>query len=439
MTAFRSGLNRLVWRTAVAILQANGIDFDGASYLTREDALAARAQPRRQPPAPERPRRAKPAWGSVICGVRRRSRIRGPSPFAFRRAPATAHRDVLRPGGVHRAVAAPRPGGAARRAACLRHRLLRRGDALRRHIAQDPGDALMIYFGWPRAHEDDAERVRPCGARDREGGQEQSARANRSPCTSASPPGVVVVGGAAWRRRPRRRARGRRDAEPRGPAPGHRRANEIVIEARHAAPRRQHLRAHRPRRAVAQGFGECARCGAWKPSAVPTAASILRTAERRSAHWSDARRSWRGCCCEWQLARSGAGRAVFDPRRSRHWQVAAGRGAARDASPTSPTPSCATSARRFHVNAALHPVIAHLELAAGFARDDSARAETGEARTSSGRATGRRVRRRCSRPCCRCPPIATRRSDSRRSSRKRRTLEVLIEPGRGAVARSSRC
>ena len=26
-------------------------------------------------------------------------------------------------------------------------------------IGQYPGDGLMVYFGWPRAHEDDAERA----------------------------------------------------------------------------------------------------------------------------------------------------------------------------------------------------------------------------------------------------------------------------------------
>ena len=27
------------------------------------------------------------------------------------------------------------------------------------HVAQYLGDGLMVYFGWPRAHEDDAERA----------------------------------------------------------------------------------------------------------------------------------------------------------------------------------------------------------------------------------------------------------------------------------------
>ena len=27
------------------------------------------------------------------------------------------------------------------------------------HIAQYLGDGLLVYFGWPRAHEDDAERA----------------------------------------------------------------------------------------------------------------------------------------------------------------------------------------------------------------------------------------------------------------------------------------
>jgi class 3 adenylate cyclase len=27
------------------------------------------------------------------------------------------------------------------------------------HVAQYLGDGLMVYFGWPQAHEDDAERA----------------------------------------------------------------------------------------------------------------------------------------------------------------------------------------------------------------------------------------------------------------------------------------
>ena len=39
------------------------------------------------------------------------------------------------------------------------HRARRRGRAVRRAVAKYLGDGVLAYFGWPQAHEDDAERA----------------------------------------------------------------------------------------------------------------------------------------------------------------------------------------------------------------------------------------------------------------------------------------
>ena len=58
-------------------------------------------------------------------------------------------------------------------------------------VAKYMGDGVLVYFGWPRAHEDEAERaVRAGPGRDR--GGRPAAHADdgkRSPAGSASPPG----------------------------------------------------------------------------------------------------------------------------------------------------------------------------------------------------------------------------------------------------------
>ena len=85
---------------------------------------------------------------------------------AHRRSEAARHRrappgdgDVLRPGRLDGAVGAHRPRGSARGHFGLSD--VRRRDRARfdGFVAKYMGDGVLIYFGYPQAHEDDAERA----------------------------------------------------------------------------------------------------------------------------------------------------------------------------------------------------------------------------------------------------------------------------------------
>ena len=57
------------------------------------------------------------------------------------------------------------------------------------HVAQYLGDGLMVYFGWPRAHEDDAERAVRAGLDIVAAVSGRSPRPTHCKCASALPPG----------------------------------------------------------------------------------------------------------------------------------------------------------------------------------------------------------------------------------------------------------
>ena len=59
------------------------------------------------------------------------------------------------------------------------------------HVAKFMGDGVLAYFGWPRAHEDDAERAVRAGLAvvAAVGRLRHAARASRSRRGSGSPPG----------------------------------------------------------------------------------------------------------------------------------------------------------------------------------------------------------------------------------------------------------
>ena len=82
------------------------------------------------------------------------------------------------------------------------------------HVAQYLGDGLMVYFGWPRAHEDDAVRAIRAGLEVVRGRLKLEAstpiRARVGIHT-----GLVVVGETGQRRRVDSQGRRRRDAQHR--------------------------------------------------------------------------------------------------------------------------------------------------------------------------------------------------------------------------------
>ena len=143
------------------------------------------------------------------------------------------------------------------------------------YVAQCLGDGLMVYFGWPDAHEDDAERcVR--AALDIVQAVKGVAVAEPLAVRIGIATGPVVVGeasrggngedGLAVGETPNLAARLQGLAGP----------DEVVIGPDHAAAGGQYLRARRPGRAPAQGDRR-SRCepGAWT--------AVLRTEGRFDA------------------------------------------------------------------------------------------------------------------------------------------------------------
>ena len=109
-------------------------------------------------------------------------------------------------------------------------------------VAKYMGDGVLIYFGYPQAHEDDAERAVRAGLElvAAVGGSED-ARAPSDACRHRN--------GAGGRRRPDRLGRfsgashRRRDAEPCGAAARHCGAEQRGHCGEHAEARRQSVRA----------------------------------------------------------------------------------------------------------------------------------------------------------------------------------------------------
>ena len=102
----------------------------------------------------------------------------------------------------------------------LSSRRLRHVARFRGFVAKYMGDGVLVYFGYPEAHEDDAERAVLAGlavidAVGRLGCQIRAAQARIGIAT-----GLVVVGDLIGTGSAQERGGRRRDAEPRRPAAG---------------------------------------------------------------------------------------------------------------------------------------------------------------------------------------------------------------------------
>ena len=157
MTAFLEWLGQVGLGHCAQRLIENGIDFDVAPGLTESDLrslglnlgdsrrllqalrMLTQTMPRRQ-------LRASP-HRRLVPGRPRRSGRASPT-----------HRDVLRSRGLHRPGAAHRSRGAEGRHAGVSRACSEVVAHYDGHVAQCLGDGLMVYFGWPEAHEDDPER-----------------------------------------------------------------------------------------------------------------------------------------------------------------------------------------------------------------------------------------------------------------------------------------
>ncbi len=290
------------------------------------------------------------------------------------------------------------------------------------HVAQYLGDGLMVYFGWPSAHEDDAVRAIRAGLEVAASGLQARRRRHRSVRGSGIHTGLVVVGEtgrgdasipkAAVGETPNIAARLQGLAEP----------GSVVVSERTTA--------------LAGGLFDFADLGAQAlkgvsepvqlfkvvgARATSIAASMRPTARWRSHLWWGARKRWR-CCC-------AAGSRLATVKDKSCWSAASPASASRGSprccasrSQASRTPRLRYQCSPYHLNSALYPIIEQFEFAAGFTREDTAeqKLDKMEAVLAGSARAGRRSRRRCLRRCSRCPPSAIRRSSSRRRSRRRR-------------------
>ena len=112
------------------------------------------------------------------------------------------------------------------------------------HVAKYMGDGVLAYFGWPQAHEDEAERAVRAGLAiidaltelETPAGEPLAARVGIAT-------GLVMVGELIGAGAAREEDRGRRDAQPRGPAAVARGAGQCGDQSGDAAARGRVVRA----------------------------------------------------------------------------------------------------------------------------------------------------------------------------------------------------
>ena len=135
------------------VFAANEISLDALPHLTEDDLkeLGIPIGPRKSLPRPL------PTWR-----IRRPQGNRASRPITWparRRRATAANHSVLRPRRLDRIVNCARPRGPARGARRLSRSMLPRHLTIRRLHCQVHGRRDSGYLGYPRAHEDDAERA----------------------------------------------------------------------------------------------------------------------------------------------------------------------------------------------------------------------------------------------------------------------------------------
>ena len=247
------------------------------------------------------------------------------------------------------------------------------------HVAQYLGDGLMVYFGCPRAHEDDAERAVRAGA------------ARSSPRSEVPAPRSP----ASTHRHRHRPGRGRRDRRRRRLG-----AKAAVGETPNLAARLQALAgpdeiviAPSTHRLLGDSFefedlGDHTLKGIDEPvralarhrraqAREPLRRQRTRGASRRS---SDATSEVALLLDRWEQARDGEGQVVLLSASPASARAASPRRCASASQPCR-TRGCATSARPTTAALRFYPIISQLERAAGFERDDTPAGQARQARS----------------------------------------------------------
>ena len=257
------------------------------------------------------------------------------------------------------------------------------------HVAKFLGDGVLVYFGWPRAHEDDAERAVRAGL-------ELAAVVAGLRAPDGTPlavrigiaTGQVVVGdligeGAAQEEAvvgetPNLAARLQELAAP----------GAVAHRAGHAAPDRHDLRAGGPRRARrSRGSRRPCRCGGCIGSG--RAETRFEAAHgRRLSPFVGREQEVELLLERWRQATVGEGQVVLlageaGIGKSRILE------ALRERLDGQPHRRVRLQCSSFRTNSPLYPVIAHLQHAAAIAPGDPAAQQAPEARRGSGRGADR--------------------------------------------------
>ena len=240
------------------------------------------------------------------------------------------------------------------------------------HVAKFMGDGVLAYFGWPTAHEDDAERAVRAGLAVVEavaGCTRRTAQPLAARVGIAT--GLVVVGDLVGEGAAQERGGGRRDPEPRRPPAGAGRARTAWSSPQST-------------RRLLGGLFESPTSGRSGSRASPSpcalgACSGQSAAEGRfeALHGDGPDAAGRARAGAGAAARplgagqDGEGQVVLLVGRARHRQVAPRPRAARAAGRRAAHAAAPLTARPTTRPAPLYPVIEQLERAAGFARDDA--------------------------------------------------------------------
>ena len=240
-------------------------------------------------------------------------------------------------------------------------------------VAKYMGDGVLVYFGYPQAHEDDAERAVRAGLEliQAVGGLKSSAPLQTRVGIAT---GLVVVGDLIGSGAAQEQRYCRRDAEPRGPSAKHCRAEHGRHRREHAKTPWQSVRSGGPRRKGPQGHR---RAGASLGGACDRASVESRFEALHASGLTDLvgrEEELELLLRRWSKAKTGEGQVVL---LSGEAGIGKSRLTAALLERLAGEPH--TRLRYFcspqHTDSAFYPVISQMERAAGLAHDDTTQAK----------------------------------------------------------------
>ena len=296
-----------------------------------------------------------------------------------RRGASPAHGHVLRSRRLHGAVDAARSRGPARGIGAYHRCVAETVGRFGGFVAKYMGDGVLVYFGYPQAHEHDAERAVRAGLALVEAVAELRLAPNVTLQVRVGiATGLVVVGDLVGEDAAQERGSRRRDAQSRRAAAGDCRAGRGGDRSR-------------PRAASSAVCSNTAISVRWRSKVSPSRAGMAgararaRSESRFEALHATGVTPLVGreeeielLLRRWQQAKSGEGGSCCS--RARRASASRGiAGALSGAAPGEPHIRLRYFCSPHHQDSALYPIITQLERAAGFRRDDTRRATAGQA------------------------------------------------------------